>query len=402
MTVIKLINYIFITTYILSSIYQLLVLYFVKEKNNRKCKKHKFAILIAARNEEKVIGNLIDSIKLQEYPKELIDIFVVADNCTDSTANIARKKEIFVFERYNNEKIGKGYALDFLINKIKDKYKNNKYDAFIVLDADNLIDKNFIYEINKIYSEGYEVVTSFRNSKNYGDNWVSAGSSTYFLHTSMYAKYKMNINSDCTILGTGYLFSNKILEFYGYWKFYSITEDLEFTINNKQNNIKIGYSDLSIVYDEQPSKLFQFWNQRLRWTIGSIQLYKRNVFKKKIKIKDLVPDTLTVATSLMIINFIGILIITIKMCIDLEQGGLTQALKLFINSYCIVFLDGVITTIVEWKRIKTKNIIKIKYIFTYPILILCYIPIIFISLFKKNIIWKNIEHDDGKSIKEFL
>lgn len=126
MIVIKLANYIFIIIFIFSYIYQLIVLYFAKEKNYRKFKKHKFAILIAARNEEKVIGNLIDSIKLQEYPKELIDIFVVADNCTDSTADIARKKETIVFERNNEEKIGKGYALDFLIKKIKDEYKNNE------------------------------------------------------------------------------------------------------------------------------------------------------------------------------------------------------------------------------------------------------------------------------------
>ena len=103
MLVIRIINDILISIIALSYIYQLTVILCSKNNNkqNKNIKNHKFALLIAARNEENVIGNLLDSIKLQKYPKELIDIFVVADNCTDSTADIARKKGTIVFERTN-------------------------------------------------------------------------------------------------------------------------------------------------------------------------------------------------------------------------------------------------------------------------------------------------------------
>ena len=406
MIIIKLVNYIFITIFIFSYIYQLIVMYFVKEKNYRKYKKHKFAILIAARNEEKVIGNLIDSIKLQEYPKELIDIFVVADNCTDSTAYIARRKETIVFERYNEEEIGKGYALDYLINKIKNEYKNNKYDAFIVFDADNLVDKNFIYEMNRIYSNGYEVVTSFRNSKNYGDNWLSAGSSIFFLHSSLYSKYKMLRNNSSSISGTGFLFSNKVLEFYGGWKFYSLVEDIEFTLNNMKNNIKIGYSDLSILYDEQPTKFSQFWKQRVRWTKGNIDVinkFKRQNKQNRIKIKINTPNTITLSTILTTINLISILILITLSLINIgnESSGtyLQVIMELLISSYIVLEINSIITTIVEWNKIKVSWVKKIIYIFTFPFMILCYIPIPFICLFKNNINWEQIKHNNTKNIE---
>ena len=145
MLVIRIINDILISIIALSYIYQLTVILCSKNNNkqNKNIKNHKFALLIAARNEENVIGNLIDSIKLQKYPKELIDIFVVADNCTDSTADIARKKGTIVFERSNEEEIGKGYALDFLIKKINNKYKDNKYDAFIIFQTVDKVYKIF-------------------------------------------------------------------------------------------------------------------------------------------------------------------------------------------------------------------------------------------------------------------
>ena len=83
---------------------------------------HKFAILIAARNEEKVIGNLLDSIDKQDYPSEFVDVFVIADNCTDSTADIARQHGAHVIERFNKNQIGKGYALDYGYHKIQEEH----------------------------------------------------------------------------------------------------------------------------------------------------------------------------------------------------------------------------------------------------------------------------------------
>ena len=136
---------------------------------------HRIAVLIAARNEENVIGQLLDSIHAQKnYPMDHVDIYVGADNCTDDTARVAREHGAIVFERHDTVHVGKGYVLNEMLKRIKRPGRKH-YDAYLVLDADNILDPNFISEIEKVYSSGYEIVTCYRNSKNYGDNWISAG-----------------------------------------------------------------------------------------------------------------------------------------------------------------------------------------------------------------------------------
>ena len=138
-------------------------------------KNHKFAAVISARNESAVIGQLIHSIKVQNYPSELIDVFVIADNCTDNTAEVAREAGAIVFPRFNTEQVGKGYALDYGFNVIRSQYADRGYEAYFVFDADNVLDVNYFREMNKTFDNGAVASTSYRNSKNYDSNWISAG-----------------------------------------------------------------------------------------------------------------------------------------------------------------------------------------------------------------------------------
>ena len=126
---------------------------------------HRFAILICARNEEAVIADLIQSIRHQTYDQSLLTVFVMADNCTDATADIARREGAVVYTRFNREKVGKGYALEQLLLHIEEDYPK-VYDGFFVFDADNVLDCRFVEEMNRTFSDGYEVVTSYRNSIN--------------------------------------------------------------------------------------------------------------------------------------------------------------------------------------------------------------------------------------------
>ena len=108
--------------------------------------KHKYGICIAARNEDKVIKNLLESINNQDYPKELLDIYVIADNCTDNTAKIAREAGAIVYERFDETKKTKGYAMQWFLNqKVKE---NADYDAFCVFDADNIVTSSFFENMN--------------------------------------------------------------------------------------------------------------------------------------------------------------------------------------------------------------------------------------------------------------
>ena len=141
-----------------------------KDRHEPSCL-HRFAVIVSARNEEQVIGELLDSLHQQNYPKELLDLYVVADNCTDDTAGVARKAGAFVYERNDQLHKGKGYAMDYLFRRLKEEGKNN-YDGYFVFDADNLVDPDFVREMNRTFDKGYDAVSCYRNSKNFGDNWI--------------------------------------------------------------------------------------------------------------------------------------------------------------------------------------------------------------------------------------
>ena len=152
----------------------------LKDKPHAPRKLHRFAILICARNEQTVIADLLRSIRSQTYPQTLLEVFVMADNCTDRTAEIARRCGATVYERENRELIGKGYALEALLGHIRAD-RPNGFDGYFVFDADNVLAPDYIEQMNATFSDGYRIVTSYRNSKNYGDNWISAGYALWFL-----------------------------------------------------------------------------------------------------------------------------------------------------------------------------------------------------------------------------
>lgn len=167
----------FITMYYL--ILSLFGLFKKKDKDINKYKPtQKFALLVAAHNEEAVISNIIDSLKSLDYPKDLFDIYVIADNCTDKTARIARELNVEVFERNVPNKRGKGYALEWMFNKIFSMEKN--YDAIAIFDADNLVSKNFLRAMNDKLCAGYKVVQGYIDSKNPNDSWITQSYSISF------------------------------------------------------------------------------------------------------------------------------------------------------------------------------------------------------------------------------
>ena len=176
-------------------------------------KNHKFAAVISARNESAVIGQLIHSIKVQNYPSELIDVFVIADNCTDNTAEVAREAGAIVFPRFNTEQVGKGYALDYGFNVIRSQYADRGYEAYFVFDADNVLDVNYFREMNKTFDNGAVASTSYRNSKNYDSNWISAGYAVWFLREAKFLNQaRLTLNTSCAVSGTGFFVSAKIIE----------------------------------------------------------------------------------------------------------------------------------------------------------------------------------------------
>lgn len=377
---------------------------------------HRYAVLIAARNESAVIAELIDSIKKQNYPQELLDIFVVADNCTDNTANVARRAgSTAVYERFNHVQVGKGYALDFILKSIARDYGPNVYEGYFVFDADNLLDENFVREMNKWFDQGYRVLTSFRNSKNYASNWLSAGYSLWFMRESRYLNYpRMLLGTSCAISGTGFLVHNDIIRKNNGWKHHLLTEDIEFSVDCAINGEKIGYCHTAVVYDEQPCTWSQSWTQRLRWAKGFYQVfgryYKQLINGFMVKGQFCCYDMfMTIAPALFVsltsVTVNGVFLLTALLGADVAPKLIpltTDAIfASMLNFYLALFLFGLLTTITEWNQIHAVNAKKVLYLFTFPIFIFTYVPISIVALFKK-IHWSPITHTINRSIEDMV
>ena len=255
-------------------------------------KNHKYAILIAARNEKYVIGNLLDSIKKQDYPMDLVTTFVVADNCTDDTAAIARRAGAIVYERFDDVHKTKGFALQFLLNKIEEDYGRMSFEGYFIFDADNLLNKNFITKMNDAFDSGEKIITSYRNTKNFDENWIA---STYALHwiRSIRSNHRARsvLHLATNIQGTGFLFASEIVK--NGWKYTGLTEDRALTADAVARGYEITYQDEAEFFDEQPTSLKVALRQRLRWSKGHLMAFCEsgpqlfiNIFFGKLFIKD--------------------------------------------------------------------------------------------------------------------
>ncbi len=112
----------------------------------------RFAIMVPAHNEEGVIENTLHSLKQIYYPSDKFDIIVIADNCVDRTAAIAREMNVTVLERFDTVNVGKGYALKWCMDRLIDS--ENSYDAFVVIDADTVASANLLSVMNRHIESG--------------------------------------------------------------------------------------------------------------------------------------------------------------------------------------------------------------------------------------------------------
>ncbi|NGM18168.1 glycosyltransferase [Eggerthellaceae bacterium zg-893] len=379
-------------------------------------KNHRFAAVISARNEAAVIGDLIHSIKVQNYPAELIDVFVIADNCTDDTAQVARDAGAIVFTRENDVEVGKGYALDYGFNIIRDKYADRAYEAYFVFDADNILDVNYFREMNKTFDNGALASTSYRNSKNYDSNWISAGYAVWFLREAKFLNQaRLTLNTSCAVSGTGFFIASEIIEKNGGWKWHLLTEDIEFSANSILEGIRISYTPTAILYDEQPITFRDSWNQRFRWAKGFYQVFwhygarlckgiatnpKGSRFACYDMLMTIAPGMLLTIVSVLFNGIILTLGLTGVMSTGtMVASSLSSILFCVFNYVIFMFMFGVLTTFMEWDSIRSTTGKKVRYMFTFPFFMLTYIPIALVALVKKCD-WKPIRHSISMDVTE--
>lgn len=390
-------------------IFYLIVPFFRKRQRNKPVKYHKYAVLISARNEESVLPQLLQSLRNQTYPAELIKIFVVADNCTDRTAETAARLGAQVYERFHTTRVGKGYALEYLLQNIEGEYGKAYFDAYLVFDADNLLAENYIEEMNRTFSAGYSIVTSYRNSKNYGKNWISSGYALWFLRESKYLNQaRMQLGTSCAVSGTGFLVAGEVLEKYGGWKFHLLTEDIEFTVHSVIHQEKIGYCGSAVLYDEQPVTFSQSWKQRLRWAKGYLQVYRkygRRLLRGIFRLGGFACFDMSMSIlPAFLLSFLGTAANFVSLVVGPAFGTdfgtvLRQSAVSFLCSYFFLFGLGLLTLLTEWKRIYARTGRKIASAFTFPLFMMTYLPIAVTALFKK-VKWDPIRHEVPLSLEQ--
>ena len=378
---------------------------------------HRFAAIISARNESNVIGQLLDTINGQDYPADMRHAIVIADNCTDNTAEVARQHGATVFERFNKNKVGKGYALSYAFRQIAEQFGDDYFDAYIIIDADNLLEENYFTEMNKTFCKGYRVMTSYRNSKNFGANWIAAGYAVAFLREAKFLNNaRMLLHTSCAVSGTGFLVSSEIIRERAGWNYHLLTEDIEFTVDSVIRGECIGYCGTAMLYDEQPTTFRQSWNQRMRWSKGFYQIVVKygktlsnGIFHRKGKQNrftcfDL---TMTVVPSIMLtvavlatdLILLGYSVFGPVFMPHLMHRMMYELGHWFLMYYGALFVMGALTMITEWKRIKCPVVKRIVYTVTYPLFMMTYIPISIAALFGK-VEWKPIQHSVAKSLDE--
>ncbi len=369
-------------------------------------KNHRYAFFIAAHNEESVIANLVRSIKEQDYPSELIDVFVVADACTDRTAKEARHAGAIVYERNDLARKGKSWVLDYGFDRILNEYPD-KYEAFFVFDADNLLSPGYVTEMNKLFDQGFLVGTSYRNSKNFDSSWVSSAYALWFLREAKFLNNsRMLCGTGCAISGSGWMVSARIVQGMHGWDFHTLTEDIQFSTFCAANGIRIGYAPAEF-YDEQPLTFKASWTQRMRWTKGFYQVffsYNRDLIRGIGKGQFASYDMLMTIAPGMILTLLSFFINATYLIVgSLSHGFIATQGELlmcmgslvvtFVSMYVVFFILAVITTISEREHIHAKKKWRIfTNLFTFPIFMMTYVPITVAALFKK-VEWVPTKHD---------
>lgn len=363
----------------------------------------KFAVIIAARNEAMVISDLIKSLKEQNYPEELYDIYSIINNCTDNTLEVAKKAGSKIIN-VNVPVKSKGDVLKFTFKKLKKK----DYDAYIIFDADNVVHPDFLKLMNNTYLSGYKVAQGRKDSKNIEDNWLSTSYSLfYYIQNFFFNKSRMKMNAAAAINGTGFMVAKSIVD--DGFEPKTVTEDIELSIQCVLKGINVAYVEDAITYDEQPTKFMDSWHQRSRWSKGIIEcnrLYRRQLIAKWIKDRDfscIDKFLFTVAPYIQILGVILTFALGIFYLVGIE---LNDIFSYFFSLGYICFMIGYlievilnIFVIIYYKR-DVEN--TLHGIFLFFIFIITWIPINAICLFKKELKWVQIEHTKKVSVDTIL
>ena len=378
------------------------ILGLILEKKNRKSlkkydKENHFAIIIPARNEEAVVGNLIDSLNNLNYNKDKYDVYVIINNTTDNTKKVVLEHGANAVDCMAPVKT-KADVLCFAFDYLK---KNKKINAYVVFDADNVVHPDFLIHMNDALNNGYRVASGFRDAKNPSDSWISASYTIfYYIQNLFFCRSRMGFGGNATITGTGFMIKKEIIDKDGF-NTYTLTEDMEFTGQCALKGEKIYYAEKAITYDEYPVRFGPSWKQRKRWSVGNLQcmrIYLIDLLKSFMK-KGWMP-MLDMAC-----NFCGIMAqVVIYLNLGMFRIANLIAGNPLIEQDYFSWIFGILVQIglpiitILWLKKRIKPLWK--GILLFPLFILSWLPINIICLFKKDVKWEEIKHERSIKLEE--
>ncbi|HHT21424.1 MAG TPA: glycosyltransferase family 2 protein [Tissierellia bacterium] len=367
-------------------------------------KHHRLAVVIAARNEESVIGGLLDSLKKQDYPADRFDVFVIPNNCSDDTEGVSRRYGAKIV-RVPTTVRSKGAALHHFF---EEHYRQNDYDGYVVFDADNLVSADFLTIANRAISAGYSAMMGHRDSKNPTDSAISASYTIfYYALNRLYNRPRTLRGMNAMISGTGFMLTKEHLRALGGWHTQTLIEDAEMTALSSLQGLSIRYEPTARFYDEQPRTFMSSWHQRMRWSVGSQQnmrLYGLECLRQALsdRGKDAFDHFLMFSATYL--QLIGVLAMGLSLLIGLYHPSPRPSdigLLISLSLGAMVLFPTALAIVVLW--LEGRSLLRMwRGIGYFWFFMLTWTPINLLALFQKTVDWKPIRHDATSSIEEML
>ena len=358
----------------------------------------RFACLVAARNEEAVIGALVESLREQDYPNALYDIFVIPNNCTDNTEAAALTAGAKIFRCFEPIRC-KGDALHEAVAWLLPR----GYDAFCVVDADNVADAQFLARMNDAFCAGAQVCKGAMRVKNPYDSWLSGCYGLYFtLFDTFFSRARMSCGLSSKLVGTGFAVHRAVLKRFGGWNTSTIAEDAEFAALCAANGVRVCFVPNALTYDEAPNDFAVSLRQRRRWCSGIMDAAVKMDAALAAALRGSAP--LRALDSLLIVNApflqaLMLLPLTLTLISALMGGtllalALRGALSLAASTLGLMAFAALLAVLGGYRD---RRIVRT--IMGFPLFMAAWLPIQIVSLVSRTRSWQPIVHSRALSVE---
>jgi cellulose synthase/poly-beta-1,6-N-acetylglucosamine synthase-like glycosyltransferase len=271
-------------------------------------RRHRFAILVPARDEETTLGRLLNSIQVLDYPRDEYDVFVVADNCQDQTASVGRAAGATVFERLDRDKVGKGFAVGWLFDRVAGTGRS--YDAYLIVDADSIVSSNLLSSMDARLEAGQSIVQAYHGVLNRNDGPLPALRHVGIAGVNLVRPLgRSALGLSCGLRGNGMCIAATALDLLGR-EWMSLNHDGEMHLVAVSRGLRVDFAPEARVQSDMPSSPAESWRQNQRWERSRLRGARRYVpGALRLAIRDRRLSTLDAVADIMVppLSALGVL-----------------------------------------------------------------------------------------------